>query len=157
MNYGPYVPQQYTRIVYDSTSGTGALHFPYLHTLVMFHLSSDIYSAILEGCIGLLENSVFQRGGWRGTRLGSSAGTRHCVYQALHSDILPDTPNLCPSRTDISALYKQFFQRARARSPTRIECLPVILYLDVSRLCRVSQFNVVHEYGGVDACKSYEE
>ena len=65
-NYGLYVPQQYTRIVYDSTSGTGALHLPYLHTLV---ISPFFFRHIL---CDLFENSaVTDLSTWRPARYQS--------------------------------------------------------------------------------------
>lgn len=36
-----------------------------------------------------------------------------------------------------------------------LRCLPVVLNLGGSSLCRVNQFSVVHEYGGRDAEKCW--
>jgi len=53
------VPKQTTRVVYNSTSGPGALHFPNLHTLVISSLFDvpyflrRIFSVILDGCMSV--------------------------------------------------------------------------------------------------------
>jgi len=39
---------------------------------------------------------------------------------------------------------------------THTQCLAVVLYLDISSLCRGNEFSVVHEYDGVVVWKSFE-
>jgi hypothetical protein len=63
----------------------------------------------------IVPSPIFQHGGLRMTGVGSSAGTPLGMWDTRHFTLtltLPDTPNLCPSRTDISTLHKQFLQRS---------------------------------------------
>jgi hypothetical protein len=69
----------------------------------------------------LAPSSIFQHGGRRVTRVGSSTGTPLCIWDtALVTLTLAVTTNLCPCRTDVSTLHKQFLpcRRARARART---------------------------------------
>ena len=78
---------------------------------------SKISGPVKKGtCFRMAPSPIFQHGGRRVTKVGSSADTLHCIWDTRRFDLtltLPDTPNFCPPRTDISTLHKQFLQSRR--------------------------------------------